>query len=94
MVYAPLKADIENSCHNDAEVAVIGVADTEDRELALCIKINAMRQGSPLPIIMCASQWTRTGVLKALKYGAKEIILKPYDANELVSKVTKFLKAA
>ncbi|MSM40247.1 MAG: response regulator [Geobacter sp.] len=95
VVDAPLKADIrELFANNDAEVAVIGVAETEDRELALCIKINAMRQGSPLPIIMCASQWTRTGVLKALKYGAKEIILKPYDADELVSKVTKFLKAA
>jgi len=95
VVDAPLKADIrEIFANNDAEVAVIGVADTEDRELALCIKINAMRQGAPLPIIMCASQWTRTGVLKALKYGAKEIILKPYDADELVSKVTKFLKAA
>lgn len=95
VVDASLKADIQDICgKNDARVAVIGVADTEDRELALCIKINAMRQDSPLPIIMCAPQWTRTGVLKALKYGARDIVLKPYDPDELVTKVARFLKAA
>lgn len=95
VVDAPLKADIQDICvKNDAMVAVIGVADTEDRELALCIKINALRQESPMPIIMCAPQWTRTCVLKALKYGARDIVLKPYDADELVTKVTRFLKAA
>ena len=95
VVAASLKADIREICaQNNTRVAVVGVADTEDRELALCIKINAMNQDSPLPIIMCAPQWTRSGVLKALKYGARDIILKPYDADELVTKVNRFLKAA
>jgi DNA-binding NarL/FixJ family response regulator len=53
-----------------------------------------MRHGSPLAIIMCAPNWTRTGVLKALKYGAKDILLKSCDADELVTKVSRFLKAA
>lgn len=77
-----------------ATVALIGVADTEDRELALCIKVNSFCQDKPVPIIMCAPQWTRTAVLKALKYGARDIILKPYLADELVSKVKKYLQAA
>ena len=95
VVAASLKADIRDICsQNNARVAVVGVADTEDRELALCIKINAMNQDAPLPIIMCAPQWTRSGVLKALKYGARDIVLKPYDADELVTKVNRFLKAA
>jgi CheY-like chemotaxis protein len=95
VVAASLKADIREICaQSNARVAVVGVADTEDRELALCIKLNAMNQDSPLPIIMCAPQWTRSGVLKALKYGARDIVLKPYDADELVSKVNRFLKAA
>ena len=95
VIDAPLKADLRDLVAlNDTKVAVIGVADTEDRELALCIKINAMRQDESLPIIMCAPQWTRNGVLKALKYGAKDIMLKPYDADELVTKVTRFLNAA
>lgn len=95
VVAASLKADIRELCsQNNALVAIVGVADTEDRELALCIKINAMNQNAPTPIIMCAPQWTRSGVLKALKYGARDIVLKPYDSEELVTKVNRFLKAA
>jgi CheY-like chemotaxis protein len=95
VVAAALRADIREICsQSNALVAVVGVADTDDRELALCIKINAMNQNSPMPIIMCAPQWTRSGVLKALKYGARDIILKPYDTEELVTKVNRFLKAA
>ncbi len=95
VVDASLKDDIRELFDNsNAVVALICVSDTEDRELALCIKIKAMRQDSSLPIIMCAPNWTRTGVLKALKYGAKDILLNPCDAGELVTKVSRFLKAA
>jgi CheY-like chemotaxis protein len=95
VIDATLKADVREICSKSkASVAVIGVPDTEDRELALCIKINAINQDSPLPIIMCAPQWTRSGVLKALKYGARDILLKPYNPDELLTKVTRFLKAA
>jgi CheY-like chemotaxis protein len=91
-----LGADIrELFGQGDASLALIGVADTEDRELALCIKLNAMcKDGRALPIIMCAPQWTRNGVLKALKYGARDIIVKPYDSTEVLSKVSRCLKAA
>ncbi len=95
VVDASLKDDIRELFDNsDAGVALICVSDTEDSELALCIKIKAMRQDSPVPIIMCAPNWTRTGVLKALKYGAKDILLNPCDAGELIAKVARFLKAA
>jgi DNA-binding response OmpR family regulator len=95
VVDASFRDDIRELFDNsDATVALICVADTEDRELALCIKIKAMSQGSPLSIIMCAPNWTRTGILKALKYGAKDILLQPCDAGELVTKVSRFLKAA
>ena len=95
LLEASLNDDIrELFTQGKATVALIGVADTEDRELALCIKINSFCQDKPVPIIMCARQWTRTAVLKALKYGARDIIVKPYAADELVSKVKKFLEAA
>jgi CheY-like chemotaxis protein len=95
VVDAPLKADLrELIATGDPSMAVIGVSETEDRELALCIKVNALRQEAPLPIIMCAPNWTRSGVLKAIKYGARDIIIKPYDRQELMSKVAKVLEAA
>ncbi len=90
-----LSADIRELLQQGRpRVAVVGVADTEDRELALCIKISSLSQDQPLPIIMCAPEWTRSGVLKAIKYGARDIVLKPYSGEELVAKVKKFLKAA
>jgi CheY-like chemotaxis protein/chemotaxis protein CheY-P-specific phosphatase CheC len=92
---APLDADIrELFAQGFARVAVVGVADTEDRELALCIKISSLRLDQPMPIIMCAPEWTRSGVLKAIKYGARDILIKPYSEAELISKVRKYLKAA
>ena len=95
LLEASLNDDIrELFTQGKATVALIGVADTEDRELALCIKVNSFCQDKPVPIIMCAPQWTRTAVLKALKYGARDIIVKRYLADELVTKVKKYLQAA
>ena len=95
LVDAPLDADIRELFDAGyARLAVVGVADTEDRELALCIKIASLRHDQPMPIIMCAPEWTRSGVLKAIKYGARDILVKPYSETELLSKVKKFLKAA
>jgi len=51
-----------------------------------------LRQDQPVPIIMCAQRWTRTAVLKALKYGAQDIIIKPCDPDELASKVKRLCR--
>lgn len=79
----------------DVQAAVIGVKDTEDHELSLCIKLASFGSGGkPLPIIMCANQWTRSSVLKAIKYGARDIVLKPYNPDELLAKISKILPAS
>lgn len=88
-----LNADIkELFTGRNVRLVLIGSMDADDRELAVCIKINAMRQDAPPPIIMSAQRWTRTAVLKALKYGAKEIIIKPYGEDELTAKVRRLCK--
>ncbi|SNB47067.1 response regulator [Geobacter sp. DSM 9736] len=95
LVDGSLQEDIKGIfSQNEAKVAVIGVSDPDDQDLALCIKINALCQDAPVPIIMCAHKWTRLKVLKALKYGARDIIMKPFSAEELVTKVTRLIKAA
>jgi CheY-like chemotaxis protein len=79
----------------DVKAAIVGVKHTDDHELSLCIKLTSFsKEGHPLPIIMCANQWTRSSVLKALKYGARDILLKPYNTSELLAKITKYLEAA
>jgi PleD family two-component response regulator len=93
VVEGTLNADIkELFTGNNVRLVLIGSMDADDRELAVCIKINAMRQDAPPPIIMSAHRWTRTAVLKALKYGAREIIIKPCGEDELAAKVRRFCK--
>lgn len=93
VVEGTLNADIkELFSGNNVRLVLIGSMDADDRELAVCIKINAMRQDAPPPIIMSAHRWTRTAVLKALKYGAREIIIKPCGEDELAAKVRRFCK--
>ena len=93
IVEGTLNADIkELFSGRTVRLVLIGSLDADDRELATCIKINAIRQDSPPPIIMSAHRWTRTAVLKALKYGAREIIIKPCGEEELASKIRRFCK--
>ncbi len=90
-----LNADIkELFAGRTVKLVIIGSQDADDRELAVCIKVNAMRQDSPPPIIMSAECWTRTAVLKALKYGARDIIIKPFNADDVTSKVRRYCKIA
>ncbi len=76
----------------NVRMVLIGSQDADDRELAVCIKINALRQDEPVPIVMCAYRWTRTAVLKALKYGARDIIIKPCSPDELAAKVKRLCR--
>ncbi len=90
-----LNADIkELFAGRNVKLVIIGSQDANDRELAVCIKVNAIRQDSPPPIIMSAECWTRTAVLKALKYGARDIIIKPFTGDDVTSKVRRYCKIA
>ena len=93
IVEGTLNADLkEMFSGRNVRLVLIGSLDADDRELAVCIKINALRQDAPPPIIMTAQRWTRTAVLKALKYGARDIVIKPCSGDELAAKVSRFCK--
>jgi chemotaxis protein CheY-P-specific phosphatase CheC len=76
----------------NVRLVIIGSVDADDRELSVCIKVMAMRQDSPPPIMMSAQRWTRTAALKALKYGARDIVITPCSEEELAAKVRRFCK--
>ena len=90
-----LNADMkELFAGRNIKLVIIGSQNADDRELAVCIKVNAVRQDFPPPIIMSAECWTRTAVLKALKYGARDIIIKPFIDDDVTSKVRRYCKIA
>lgn len=93
VVEGTLNADIkELFSGRNVRLVIIGSKDADDRELAVCIKVNAIRQDFPPPIIMSAECWTRTAVLKSLKYGARDIIIKPCNDDDIVAKIRRYCK--
>jgi CheY-like chemotaxis protein len=92
---APLDADLGDFFgEGPVKAVLLGTTDLDDREISICIKIKAMVKGGPVPVIMCGSEWTRAAVLKALKYGASDIIIKPCSESELKGRLSRFLNAA
>lgn len=94
-VTAALSADIDVLvAEKSIKAVVLGITKCNESEFSICTRINSVCEKYSLPIIMSAGQWTRTGVLKAVKNGARDILIKPYRAEELIGKLGKFLNAA
>lgn len=95
IIAGDLNADLkELFIGRDVRLVLICSNDADERELAVCIKINALRQDAPPPIIMSAQRWTKTAVLKALKFGAKDIIITPCSDSELAAKIKRSCRIA
>ncbi len=94
-VVGSLDADLEKLlAQDDVQAILVGMDNADEQELALCLEIQTHSRGTSIPIILCARQWTRTGVLKALKNGARDILLKPCPPDELTTKVLRMMNTA
>ncbi len=65
----------------------------EEKGFAAAIKLQSTGQPLP-PIIFAGSEWTRSAVLRAVKYGAKDILVMPASGDEIQDKVDKHFKKA
>ena len=92
MIDAPLNADLPKLLtQGDVRLAVIALKHTADRDLSICNRVVPLVRKGGGSVILCAPEWTRTSVLKALKAGAKGIMMQPFEAQELNSKVVALL---
>lgn len=91
---ASFDVDLKILTEERVKAVLMGVVNADEWELSLCGRIKSHGTEISIPVIMCARQWTRTGVLKALQHGAREILLKPCPADELAAKVMKLVNAA
>ncbi|MEJ2134203.1 MAG: hypothetical protein P8X86_03020, partial [Desulfofustis sp.] len=67
-----------------AYFAVLLVVDKLDEiSLGMVIKLKSY---SSIPLLVAATQWTQTGVMKALRYGVDDIVMLPAENEELVQK--------
>ncbi len=58
----------------------------EDQSIAAAIKVRSAF-GSSVPLIAAGSEWTRTKVLQAVKYGICDILVLPASLEEILEKV-------
>jgi hypothetical protein len=58
----------------------------EDQSIAAAIKVRSAF-GSSVPLIAAGSEWTRTKVLQAVKYGICDILVLPASPEEILEKV-------
>lgn len=85
-------ADSFNELRNKTVLGTFFVMDAvNEQSFATMIKIRAeVPQTSPL--IVAGPQWTRSDVLKAVRYGASDIILTPASSEEICEKTESNLK--
>ena len=92
LIDAPLGADVPGLLtQGDVRLAVIALKRTSDRDLAICNRVVPLVGRGGGAVILCAPEWTRNSVLKALKAGAKGILMDPFDQGDLDTQVGKFL---
>ena len=71
----------------DSYLAVLLVLDRLDEiGLGAVIKIKST---SSVPLLVAASQWTQTDVMKALRYGVDDILMLPAESDELLRKIKR-----
>ena len=92
LIDAPLGADLPGLLsQGEVKIAFISLKHTTDRDLAICKRVVPMVDRAGGAVVLCAPEWTRSSVLKALKAGAKGVMMPPFEPQELSSRVGKIL---
>jgi len=68
----------------DIKAVFLVMSDVDEKGLGVAIKISA---ASALPLIAVGPAWTRTKVIKAVKYGVDDILLTPASDADIEEKI-------
>ena len=69
------------------------MAQVGEKGFAAAIKLQSAGRTLP-PLIFAGDQWTRSAVLRAVKYGARDILVTPASMDEIQDKVSQHFKKA
>ena len=69
------------------------MAQVGEKGFAAAIKLQSAGRLLP-PLIFAGPEWTRSAVLRAVKYGAKDILVTPASGDEIQQKASLHLKKA
>jgi FixJ family two-component response regulator len=59
--------------------------EASEQGFGVAIKISSA--GLPVPLVAAGPAWTRTMVLKAVKYGACDILITPSSSDDIREKI-------
>ncbi len=78
------KESVNDHLPGEVRAVVLVMAEVDEKALGVAIKISSASQ---LPLIAAGPEWTRTKVIKAVKYGVDDILLTPADDEDIHAKI-------
>ncbi len=76
--------DISYHLNSQLRLVVIVMQNVDEQAYGITIKVNTH---TSIPIVAAGAQWTRTKVIKAVKYGVNDILLTPASAEDIQDKI-------
>ncbi len=87
-VHLSFRDNLNNYLPGAFKVVLLVMSDVNEQSLGKAIKIST---SCSLPLIAVGSSWTRSKVLKALRYGVHDILPSPATDDEISRKVSVYL---
>jgi len=78
------KDSVSDCLPGDVKAIFLVMSAVDEQGLGVAIKINA---ACSLPLIAVGPEWTRTKVIKAVKYGVDDILLTPASESDISEKI-------
>ena len=73
--------------------AFLVMSQVSEKGFATAIKLQSTGQPLP-PMIFAGPEWTRSTVLRAVKYGARDILILPASGDEIQEKLNRYFRKA
>ncbi len=73
--------------------AFLVMSQVSEKGFATAIKLQSTGQPLP-PMIFAGPEWTRSTVLRAVKYGARDILIMPASGDEIQEKLNRYFRKA
>jgi len=78
------KENVSNYLPGEVRAVFLVMSSVDEKGLGVAIKISA---ASSLPLLAAGPEWTRTKVIKAVKYGVDDILVTPASADDIFEKI-------
>jgi len=75
-----LKDNVHNFISTELKAVYLVTQNVDEQAFGVVIKVSS---ACSLPLIAAAPGWTKTKVIKAVKYGVKDILLTPANTEDI-----------